>query len=144
MRLWVQSLASLGGLRIQHCRELWCRSQTRLGSHVAVAVVQAGSCSSDWNPSLGTSIFHGCGSKKEKKNAYSIGNIHYITYSPHNARRGMGKTVNTNIKFAILNLLGRYFSWDDHWNENIVYKLLSGSVKKKFMSPKDLIRKGGK
>ena len=29
------------------CRELWCRSQTRLGSGVAVAVVQAGSYSSD-------------------------------------------------------------------------------------------------
>ena len=28
----VRSLASLSGLRIQHCRELWCRSQTRLGS----------------------------------------------------------------------------------------------------------------
>ena len=26
-------------LRIQHCRELWCRSQTRLGSGVAVALV---------------------------------------------------------------------------------------------------------
>ena len=25
-------------LRIQHCPELWCRSQTRLESHVAVAV----------------------------------------------------------------------------------------------------------
>ena len=35
----VQSLASRSGLRIQHCRELWCRWQTRLGSCVAVAVV---------------------------------------------------------------------------------------------------------
>ena len=25
-------------LRIRHCRELWCRLQTRLGSHVAVAL----------------------------------------------------------------------------------------------------------
>ena len=32
-------LASLSGLRIQCCRELWCRSQTRLRSCVAVAVV---------------------------------------------------------------------------------------------------------
>ena len=31
--------ASLSGLRIWHCRELWCRSQTWLGSGVAVAVV---------------------------------------------------------------------------------------------------------
>ena len=35
---WVRSLASLGGLRIQHCCELWCRSQTWLGFDVAVAV----------------------------------------------------------------------------------------------------------
>ena len=39
MRMWVQSLALLSGLRILHCRELWYRSQTQLGSQVAVAVV---------------------------------------------------------------------------------------------------------
>ena len=39
MRWRVQSLASLNGLRIQRCHELWCRSQVRLGSGVAVAVV---------------------------------------------------------------------------------------------------------
>ena len=31
-------LASLSGLRIWHCRKLWCRSQTWLRSQVAVAV----------------------------------------------------------------------------------------------------------
>ena len=30
--LYSWSLASLSGLRIQHCHELWCRSQTRLRS----------------------------------------------------------------------------------------------------------------
>ena len=39
MRLQVQSLASLSGLGNQHSCELWCRSQTGLGSGVAVAVV---------------------------------------------------------------------------------------------------------
>ena len=39
MRLRVQSLALLSGLRIQRCRELWCRSQMQLRSVVAVAVV---------------------------------------------------------------------------------------------------------
>ena len=29
----------LSGLRIWHCCELWCRSQTRIRSQVAVAVV---------------------------------------------------------------------------------------------------------
>ena len=38
MRLQIRSLALLRGLRIRHCRELWCRSQTQLGSHVAVAL----------------------------------------------------------------------------------------------------------
>ena len=33
MRLWVQSLASLSGLRIRRCRELWRRS-------AAVALIQ--------------------------------------------------------------------------------------------------------
>ena len=54
MRLRVPSLASLSGLRLQRSHELWCRSLTRLGSQVAVA--QAGSCSSDSTPGLGTSI----------------------------------------------------------------------------------------
>ena len=68
MRLWVQSLALLSGLRIRRCRELW------LGSGVAVALVQAGGCSSDQTPSLGTSICccgrgprNGKKTKKKKK-----------------------------------------------------------------------------
>ena len=48
MRTQVQSLASLRGLRIRHCCELWCRSQMRLGL----------------DPCLGTSICLGCGPKK--------------------------------------------------------------------------------
>ena len=35
MRLQVQSLASISGLRIRRCHELWCGSQTRLRSGVA-------------------------------------------------------------------------------------------------------------
>ena len=46
------------------CRELWCRSKTWLGSHVAVAVV--GSYSSSLTPSLGTSLFRECSHKKKK------------------------------------------------------------------------------
>ena len=34
-----RSLALLGGIRIWHCRELWCMSQMQLRSDVAVAVV---------------------------------------------------------------------------------------------------------
>ena len=39
MRMWVRSLASLSGLRIQLRHKLWGRSKTWLGSDVAVAVV---------------------------------------------------------------------------------------------------------
>ena len=38
MRMQAQSVALLSGLRLQHCHELWCRSQTQLRSYVAVAV----------------------------------------------------------------------------------------------------------
>ena len=38
-----------------------------LRSHIAVAVVQAGSYSSNWTPSLGTSICLRCGPKKTKE-----------------------------------------------------------------------------
>ena len=38
MRTQVSSLALLRGLRIWHCCELWCGSQMRLGSGIAVAL----------------------------------------------------------------------------------------------------------
>ena len=67
MRLRVRTLALLSGLRIQHCRELWCTSQTRLRSSVAMAVAQASGYSSDSTPSLGTSICRGSGPRNNKK-----------------------------------------------------------------------------
>ena len=67
MRLQVQSLALLSGLRIQRLSELWRRSQTLLRSGVAVTVEQAGSYSPNWTPSLGTSICWGYGPKKKVK-----------------------------------------------------------------------------
>ena len=64
----VLSLASLNGLRIHHCRELWCRSQIPLGAQVAMAVAQAGSYSSDSTDSTNaTLICQEHGPKKEKK-----------------------------------------------------------------------------
>ena len=66
MRMRVWSLASLTGLRIQRCCEPWCRSQMQLGSCVAVAVVVAGSYSSSWTPSLGTSMYLNVALKRQK------------------------------------------------------------------------------
>ena len=78
MRTWVWSLASLSGSGIWRCHELWCRSW--LGCLIAVAVVQAGSCSSNTTPSLGTSICYKYGPKKQNKwktpkqnNDYEVG-----------------------------------------------------------------------
>ena len=65
IRMWTQSLALLGGSGIRRCLELKCRSQMQLRSQVAGA--QAGSCSSNLIPSLGTSICLGCGPKKQIK-----------------------------------------------------------------------------
>ena len=66
-RSWVQSLASFSGLRIPHCHELWCRSQTWLRSFVAVAVACVGNCSSDSTPGLVPSICCRCSPEKKKK-----------------------------------------------------------------------------
>ena len=59
----VQSLASLSGLRIQRCCELWCMLQTLLRSDAAVVVAQAGGYSFDLTSSLGTSVCHRCSPK---------------------------------------------------------------------------------
>ena len=65
MRMHVQTLASLSGLRIQYCLELKCSLQMRLGSCVALAV--AGSCSSDSILGLVNSICFTCIPKKQNK-----------------------------------------------------------------------------
>ena len=71
MRMQVRSLALLSGLRVRRFCELWCRSQTCLRSHVAVAAVVAVAAASGYNsnstPGLGTSICCGCSPKKTKK-----------------------------------------------------------------------------
>ena len=57
----------LSGSGIQCCSELWCKSQTWLGSGVAVTVVLASSCSFNSTPRLGTSTCHRYGPKKTNK-----------------------------------------------------------------------------
>ena len=60
--MWVQvpSLASIRGSGLWRCRELGCRSQMRLGSRIAVAVVQASGCSSEMTSGLEASVCLGC------------------------------------------------------------------------------------
>ena len=60
MRMRIRSLASLSGLRIWHCCELWYKLQKWLGSGMAMGVAKAGSrCSFDSAHSLGTSCVSG-------------------------------------------------------------------------------------
>ena len=86
MRLLVRSLALLNGLRIWHCRKLWCRSQMwlRSGLAVAVAVAVAGSCSSDWTPSLDPPYVTGAALKKQKikERICILGSLYIVTFNP--------------------------------------------------------------
>ena len=67
MRMWVWSLASRSGLRIQHGHKLWLRPQMGLRSRAAVAGASASNCSSDWTPNLGTSLCCRCAPPQKKR-----------------------------------------------------------------------------
>ena len=64
-RLQTQLISMKMRLRIRCCCELWCRLQKQLESCVVMTVTS--SCSSDLTLSLGTSICHRCGPKKQIK-----------------------------------------------------------------------------
>ena len=66
MRMQVRSLTSISRLRIRHCCELWCRSQTWLGSSVAVAVVRL-AAGARIRPLAWVQYAVGCSLKKQKK-----------------------------------------------------------------------------
>ena len=61
-----EEVGSIPGLDqwVKDCRELWYTSKMQLRSCVAVALAQAGGCSSDSTPSLGTSMCRLCGPKR--------------------------------------------------------------------------------
>ena len=62
MRTQVPSLASLNGLRIWYCRELWCGSQMWLGSGVAVALA--------WEPPYAAGVAQE--KKKKERNKFLL------------------------------------------------------------------------
>ena len=70
MRWRVRSLVSLTGLRILQCRELWCRSQVRLRSYVAVLwprpVATASIRPLAWEPPYAAGVARGPEKKKKK------------------------------------------------------------------------------
>ena len=105
-------------IRIWHCCELWCRLQTQFGSHVAVAVVQADSYSSDLTPSLGTSVCCECGPKKTKTkqklrlyfnfefynkfNMFHLFRIHFLSNKNGGVSPSQEKTRNSDVPVIVL------------------------------------------
>ena len=73
MGMWIRSLDLLSRSGIQHCCELWYRSQMHFGSYVAMAMAYASSCSSNSTRSLRTSICHRSGPKKQNKTKQKTG-----------------------------------------------------------------------
>ena len=67
MRMWDQHLALLAGLRIQRCCELWCRSQMRLGSSVAVTWSRLAAITPIWLLAWELPYAAGAALKKKKK-----------------------------------------------------------------------------
>ena len=64
----VGSIAGLAQwVKVLDGHELWCRSQTQLRSHIAVALAQANCSGSNRPPSLGTSVCHGSSPRNGKK-----------------------------------------------------------------------------
>ena len=93
MRTWVWSLVSLSGLGTPHCCEWWCRLQMWLRFCVAVAGTVTGSCSSNWTPSLGTSICRSSGPRngrktKRKKKEKPKTNMRYLSKPQSQLGRG--------------------------------------------------------
>ena len=67
MRMWVQSLTSLSGLRIRCCRKLWYTLKTLLNSMWLWLWCRPAAEALDSMPSLGTSTCCGYRPKKKKK-----------------------------------------------------------------------------
>ena len=111
MKTRVQSLASLSGLRIWRCLELWSRSQTQLGSQVTVAVAQASSYSSNSTPSLGTSICWRCGPKETKKKTFKSN--HNLSCNKMNYTVKLGALHHKTFQ----NRLNVYFLWPAPYQE---------------------------
>ena len=76
MRMRVQSLAPLSGLRMQHWHRLWCKLQMQLRSSIAGAVVQASTCSSNVTSSPR------CGPKKGGGGSWVIIFLKDLFYRP--------------------------------------------------------------
>ena len=79
MRCWFDPWPHSVGLRIQHCHDLRCRSQTQLRSPNCCGRDQQLQLQSI--PSLGTSICYRCGPKKQKRGAWGHMDIWLPTFN---------------------------------------------------------------
>ena len=104
MRMQVQSLALLSGLRIQHCPKLQCRSQMWLESGVAAVVASVGNCS--WlQKFLAQELLYATSVTRKKKKKKKKKNFLHIKENKYNLLLIYTTNVNlsTNMFFAISN-----------------------------------------
>ena len=82
MRMQVGSLGLLSGLRIRHCRELWCRLQTQLRSDVSVTVMLRKPVAAApvgplvWEPPYATGAARRKEGRKEGRKEECVGSSH--------------------------------------------------------------------
>ena len=112
MRMQVRSLASLSGLRIWCCHELWCRSW-RSSDPGLLWLWYRPAAASLIQTSLGTSICHQCSPKKLKKNKKYLEGSENIDWFNH-------PLLSTESLLAeILHAKGKqsYLMWGSHPKE---------------------------
>ena len=133
MRMRVRSLASLSALSTQWFCELWCKSQMRLGSHTAAAVVQACSCSCNSIPGLGTSMCQ----KKKKKKKKKKGKRKEKKKRKHNKWKVTSNTVDLNANISIITMFNsqrRSFQNMNRWH-NWKYRMQNWQKSKEKFIP---------
>ena len=101
MRMWVWSLASLSGLRIQCYHELWCQLQMWLGSHIAVAVYRPAASapiqSLPWELpyATGTALIKAKKAKNKETKSVWTGCLHLTWAHSHLWKHNFCKTLTT-------------------------------------------------
>ena len=82
MRMWVLSLASLSGLRIRRCCELWCKLQMQLGSRIAVVWHRLAAVVLIQPPAWELPYAAGAALKKQKEKKKEKKRKHYVSIKP--------------------------------------------------------------
>ena len=139
--MWTQvwSLTLLGGLRIQHCRELWCSLQTWLWSGAVWIWCWWAPTALIRPPSLRTSTCCGCGPKRDKRpkkyNKRKLWKIRII--SDYN---GMKLEINKRaifFKFTKMCILNNIYLRNQQVKGDITSKFRKCTLRKKIFKLKE-------